>query len=76
MDYRITVLHARSSRGGSNEVHTAIRVGDDVEVRGPRNHFQLLPAKRCLFIAGGIGITLILPMIERSSERGIPWVLA
>jgi ferredoxin-NADP reductase len=44
-------------------------------VRGPRNHFALAPAPRYLFIAGGIGITPILPMIEQAEQAGAQWRL-
>jgi ferredoxin-NADP reductase len=45
-------------------------------VRGPRNHFTLEVADRYLFIAGGIGITPILPMMAAAEAAGIPWTLA
>ena len=37
-----------------------------MRVRGPRNHFPLVASSRYLFIAGGIGITPILPMIAEA----------
>ncbi|HEY0403552.1 MAG TPA: PDR/VanB family oxidoreductase, partial [Blastococcus sp.] len=47
----------------------------EVEVRGPRNHFPLVPAARYLFIAGGIGITPMLPMIDAAEAAGASWEL-
>ena len=44
-------------------------------VRGPRNHFPLVPAPTYLFIAGGIGITPILPMIAEAQAAGANWRL-
>ena len=38
-------------------------------LHGPRNHFRLEPSPAYLFIAGGIGITPILPMIGRVEAR-------
>lgn len=73
--YRIAVLREAVSRGGSIEVHDVLRVGDIVEVGGPRNHFRLVPARHYIFIAGGIGITPILPMIECAEAQGTPWEL-
>ena len=64
--WRIAVLREPHSRGGSSRVHE-LAVGDAVAVRGPRNHFPLLPARRHVFIAGGIGITPILAM-TRTAE--------
>jgi ferredoxin-NADP reductase len=44
-------------------------------VRGPRNNFPLARAKRYLFIAGGIGITPMLPMIRAAKAAGAEWEL-
>ncbi|GAA2258965.1 hypothetical protein GCM10010145_33800 [Streptomyces ruber] len=35
-----------------------------------KDHFPLVPADRCLFIAGGIGITPLLPMIRQVEMTG------
>ena len=72
--WRIGVLLDPASRGGSRRVHD-LQVGDPVAVRGPRNHFPLLGAGRHIFLAGGIGITPILPMIEAAAESGSDWEL-
>ena len=73
--WRIGVLREPNSRGGSRFVHEQFSVGSTVEVRGPRNHFPLVDAPRYLFIAGGIGITPILPMIAAVDAAGRPWEL-
>jgi ferredoxin-NADP reductase len=73
--WRIAVLREPESRGGSAHVHDALVEGADVEVRGPRNHFPLVPAPRYVFIAGGIGITPILPMIDAAEAAGADWEL-
>jgi ferredoxin-NADP reductase len=73
--WRIAVLREPESRGGSAHVHNALVEGAGVEVRGPRNHFPLVPAPRYLFIAGGIGITPILPMIDAADAAGAEWEL-
>jgi ferredoxin-NADP reductase len=62
-------------RGGSAHVHAALAEGSGVRVRGPRNHFALRPADRYLFIAGGIGITPILPMLAAAEAAGARWNL-
>ncbi|MFV6029893.1 PDR/VanB family oxidoreductase [Streptomyces sp. NPDC056264] len=67
--YRLGVLRERDGRGGSEEVHTAVGAGTLLGVRGPFNRFPLVPAERYLFIAGGIGITPLLPMV-RSLPHG------
>jgi ferredoxin-NADP reductase len=46
-----------------------------VRVRGPRNHFPLVDAQRYRFIAGGIGITPILAMIEAAERASNDWTL-
>lgn len=73
--YRVGVLREVESRGGSSWVHDELRVGDVVEVGGPRNHFELLDADEYVFVAGGIGITPILPMLCRAERRRRPWTL-
>lgn len=73
--YVVAVLAESVSRGGSSYIHEEARPGDVVEVGGPRNHFELVPAKSYLFIAGGIGITPILPMIRQAESALVPWRL-
>ncbi|MEV5302947.1 MULTISPECIES: PDR/VanB family oxidoreductase [Amycolatopsis methanolica group] len=73
--WRIGVLREPESRGGSAHVHEKLSVGDQILCRGPRNNFALTEAERYLFIAGGIGITPILPMIRQCEAAGKPWNL-
>jgi ferredoxin-NADP reductase len=73
--WRIAVLREPGGRGGSAYVHDAVVEGSLVRARGPRNHFRLEPADRYLFIAGGIGITPILPMLAAADTDGRPWAL-
>jgi ferredoxin-NADP reductase len=73
--WRIGVLRDPHSRGGSRHVHDRLETGSRVRARGPRNHFPLVDAPRYLFIAGGIGITPLLPMIKRAVEAGAEWRL-
>lgn len=72
---KVAVLLEPDGRGGSRHVHERLEVGDLVPVRGPRNHFALVDAESYLFIAGGIGITPILPMIRQVEAEGKPWRL-
>jgi ferredoxin-NADP reductase len=72
---RLGVLRAPDSRGGSAQVHEHLVPGATVRVRGPRNHFPLVGAVRYLFIAGGIGITPLLPMIAEATAAGADWRL-
>jgi ferredoxin-NADP reductase len=73
--WRIAVLREPNSRGGSALLHTSVSVGDKLRVRGPRNHFALVEAGHYRFIAGGIGITPILPMIRRLAAQRRCWEL-
>ncbi|MEU7645991.1 PDR/VanB family oxidoreductase [Streptomyces huasconensis] len=65
----------QGGRGGSREVHEGLREGDEVTVRGPRNRFPLVDAPSYVFVAGGIGITPILPMLRAVQASGKPWRL-
>ncbi|TYP90331.1 PDR/VanB family oxidoreductase [Blastococcus xanthinilyticus] len=73
--YRVGVLREPSGRGGSAFVHDELAVGDLVGVGGPRNNFPLVPSERYLFVAGGIGITPILPMVHQAELLGADWRL-
>jgi ferredoxin-NADP reductase len=73
--WRIAVLREPDGRGGSSYVHERMGQGDKVRVRGPRNHFRLEPSPRYRFIAGGIGITPILPMLAAAEAARAEWTL-
>jgi ferredoxin-NADP reductase len=73
--WRVAVLRETESRGGSEWVHGRLRPGAILSVCGPRNNFRLVEAGAYVFIAGGIGITPILPMIAAVDERGANWEL-
>lgn len=74
--WRVAVRREPAGRGSSRYVHDRLRVGDLVRVGGPRNRFPLVHSARYLFIAGGIGITPILPMIAAADAAGADWRLA
>ena len=63
-------------RGGSRAVVERLHPGCEVPTRGPRNAFTLRASPRYLFVAGGIGITPILPMITDAERVGADWQLA
>lgn len=71
----IGVLREPAGRGGSAWLHDHGMIGSVLRARGPRNNFPLLPAQRYLFIAGGIGITPLLPMISSVSRGQADWTL-
>lgn len=73
--WRIGVRRAPESRGGSRFVVDKLHGGDTVEVGEPRNHFRLDPAPGYVFVAGGIGITPILPMVAEAQRSGARWTL-
>lgn len=73
--YRIAVLREPGGRGGSAFVHDRLHAGDRVGVGGPRNHFPLVPSRSYLFVAGGIGITPLLPMVRQAEMTGADWQL-
>ncbi|MHA6794151.1 PDR/VanB family oxidoreductase [Pseudonocardia bannensis] len=73
--WRLGVLREPDGRGGSAFVHDELAEGTKVRARGPRNHFALADAPRHLFIAGGIGITPILPMLAAADAAGGDWRL-
>ncbi|WP_067719411.1 PDR/VanB family oxidoreductase [Nocardia yamanashiensis] len=79
--YRVAVRRIPDGNGGSLEVHDELRIGTALTVRGPRNAFPfVLPgygssAARIHFVAGGIGITPILPMLRMADRLGVEWTM-
>lgn len=73
-EYRIAVRRLDGGGGGSREVH-GLRTGTRLTLRGPRNAFPFVTGARYLFLAGGIGITPILPMVRAAAARGADWRL-
>lgn len=73
--WRLAVLREANGRGGSRHIHDVLAEGDTVRARGPRNHFPLRPAGSYVFVAGGIGITPVLPMLAEAERRGADWQL-
>ncbi|MET7615367.1 PDR/VanB family oxidoreductase [Streptomyces sp. NPDC005408] len=73
--YTIATRLMEDGRGGSREVHEQLHEGEEVEIRGPRNRFALADAPAYVFVAGGIGITPILPMLRAVEAAGADWRL-
>lgn len=73
--YRVAVKREPRGRGGSAYVHDQLTVGSELAYGGPRNTFRMFPAPGYLFIAGGIGVTPLLPMIDQAEQMGRPWQL-
>lgn len=72
--YTVATRLVEDGRGGSREVHEQVTEGMELEVRGPRNRFPLVEAPAYVFVAGGIGITPVLPML-RALPEGAEWRL-
>lgn len=69
--YVIGVLNVAGGRGGSKAMHENVRVGDLMTISAPRNNFPLAEdASRHLLLAGGIGITPMMAMVETLSAHG------
>ena len=71
--YRIAVLREPHGRGGSVRAHEMLGVGAHISIRPPRNHFPLVRALGYAFVAGGIGITPMLPLVAAAARSGRPW---
>jgi ferredoxin-NADP reductase len=71
--YVVGVARDRSSRGGSVYVHQQLRVGTTVAIDPPRNNFRLHDdAPRSVLVAGGIGVTPMVCMLQHLATRGKP----
>lgn len=73
--WTVAVHRVSEGRGGSLEIHETALVGRELEVHGPVNRFPLLPAEGYLLLAGGSGVTPLLPMARELTARGLPWRL-
>jgi len=72
---RVGVLRTPDSRGGSAWVHDQLRAGGELRISAPRNNFPLVDSRKYLFLAGGIGITPIIPMLRAAEAQGKEWTL-
>jgi ferredoxin-NADP reductase len=72
--YRVGI---RAVAGGlsSSFIHRKLRPGELLTVSAPRNNFPLVDSARYIFVAGGIGVTPLLPMMRQASAKGRPWTL-
>jgi ferredoxin-NADP reductase len=72
--YSIAVLNLEQSRGGSKYLNEEVKAGDEFEVSAPFQAFHLdSKAPKHIIIAGGIGITPFVPMVDVLSEAGQPF---
>ena len=69
--YVVGILRDRKSRGGSEFVHSQLRVGSTLQISQPRNNFKLdTEASHSVLVAGGIGITPIYCMFRQLLALG------
>lgn len=73
--YRIAVERKVDGRRGSVSAHDDLAVGDEAWISMPRNHFALTRALRYVFVAGGIGITPVVSLVDAAQRAGRPWRL-
>lgn len=71
--YTIAVRLEANGGGGSAEIHGTALIGRELTVTAVRNRFSLAEAEQHLLIAGGIGITPLLPMAAALADRGADW---
>jgi dimethylamine monooxygenase subunit B len=74
--YEISVLRVEQSRGGSAYLHEQLQVGDELTISQPLNLFPIDNwGRRHLLVAGGVGITPFIPMMEVMNTSGQPFEL-
>ncbi|MGI5151302.1 PDR/VanB family oxidoreductase [Plantactinospora sp. CA-294935] len=73
--WRLGVLREPAGRGGSAWLCEHAVEGTPLILHGPRNNFPLVDAERYVFVAGGVGITPVLPMVHAAERAGRPWTL-
>ncbi|MFC5663307.1 PDR/VanB family oxidoreductase [Kitasatospora misakiensis] len=73
--YRIAVRRLPDGGGGSVEIHDTVHPGTRLSARRPRNGFAFCAESAVLLLAGGIGITPLLPMAREAQRIGLDWHL-
>ncbi len=75
--YVIAVLKEEEGRGGSRAMHETIKEGQSLLISGPDNHFALAGREATfhLLLAGGIGVTPMMAMIEELERTGKPHLM-
>jgi ferredoxin-NADP reductase len=74
--YVIGVLRETESLGGSAYIHDKLAVGNTLQASPPNNDFALYEAGEVnILIAGGIGITPLMPIAARLAELGRGYTL-
>lgn len=69
--YEISVLRVEKSRGGSAFMHEQLKVGDTLTISQPINLFPHdVRGRKHIFMAGGIGITPFMAMMDQISREG------
>lgn len=74
--YVVAVLREEAGKGGSRAMHRLTQ-NAAVTVTAPRNHFPLAgkEARHHLLLAGGIGVTPMMSMIQELERRRAPWTM-
>ncbi len=72
--YQIGIL-LEPDGAASTFIDKGVKEGDTICIGRPRNHFGLAPFHRYILIAGGVGITPFLPMLESFEAQHKPWTL-
>lgn len=75
--YVVAVLREAGGRGGSKAMHDALKEGQEILVSAPVNHFELAGrgATFHLMLAGGIGVTPMMAMIEELERQEKPYLM-
>ncbi len=72
--YRVAVREVEGGRV-SRAIHRELRPGALLSIGVPRNNFPFVASPSYLFVAGGIGITPLLPMMREAGRSGASWSL-
>src|ERR1700733_9985515 len=74
--YEIAIKREDPGRGASLWAHANLTVGAIAHVSAPRNNFPLAKdARRCVLVAGGIGITPFVSMARQLARDGADFEL-
>ena len=74
--YQIAVRRHDQGRGGSLFLHEQVQVGTQLDISYPMNLFPLAKlVRKHILVAGGVGITPMMAMIDDLRNSQVPWEL-
>ncbi|MEV8267759.1 PDR/VanB family oxidoreductase [Microbacterium sp. NPDC076911] len=73
--WHIAVRLRQQGGGGSQRIHQTFTAGHELTCRAVRNRMPMPEGDEIVFLAGGIGITPLIPMMRAAQAKAVAWRL-